>query len=205
MNKIKKVHLVCGEGINDLTGETNSAAYKSWKAMITRCYSKKSQEHRPSYIGCSVSREWLIFSEFKRWHDANYVDGFQLDKDLLVYGNKIYSKETCAYVPRYINSLLIDSKQTRGKYPRGVTLSKRGKYQAKCSRSVTNQINYSSQHSSVFEAARAYCNAKILYVRSVVKRSIAKGEINEYLGESIIHTTLLQLRQVVDSARLQFT
>jgi len=201
MSKFDYKKLVCGKGFNNLKGETNSIAYSAWRGMITRCYSKNSHSNRPSYIGCSVAKDWLTFSNFKRWHDENYVESFQLDKDLLVSGNKVYSKDTCAYVPSYINSLLTDSEVNRGKYPRGVTLSKRGRYQAKCSRSITNQVSYSSQHDSVFEAARAYCNAKINYVRSVIGHSIEKNDISDDLGQSIISTAVNQLNQVIDAAR----
>ena len=41
--------------------------YRTWKDMLRRCYSTKFQETNPTYIGCSVSDEWLTFSVFKSW------------------------------------------------------------------------------------------------------------------------------------------
>lgn len=48
----------------------------------------------------------------KYWH---------LDKDILVAGNKIYSPETCLFVPNRINSLLIRGVKT-GPLPLGVSM-----------------------------------------------------------------------------------
>lgn len=36
-----------------------------------------------------------------------HMEGWHLDKDILLKGNKVYSPETCAFVPAKINSLLI--------------------------------------------------------------------------------------------------
>lgn len=54
-----------------------------------------------------------------------------LDKDIMVKGNKVYSPETCVFVPHTINALLSNCKQKRGKYPVGVSYDKsKGKYRA---------------------------------------------------------------------------
>ena len=78
-------------GINDLTQEIHQSkgkttpVYRAWHGMLFRCSTKNTQE---TYNDCSVCEEWLRFSNFKRWFDENYIDGFQLDKDILVKGNK---------------------------------------------------------------------------------------------------------------------
>lgn len=77
-----------------------------WKGMIYRCYDENTQNNQPSYAGCSVCYEWLTFSNFKQWYDGNYIPGYQLDKDILFRGNKVYSPITCVFVPQYINLLL---------------------------------------------------------------------------------------------------
>ena len=41
--------------------------YRAWTSMLKRCYSIKSQERQPTYKGCSVTDEWLTFSNFKSW------------------------------------------------------------------------------------------------------------------------------------------
>lgn len=62
-----------------------------------------------------------MFSNFKRWFDEHYIDGWHLDKDILVKGNKVYSPETCCFVPQEINGLFAKSNKKRGMCCIGVT------------------------------------------------------------------------------------
>ena len=78
----------------------NSMNAKScWKNMIKRCDNKlKNRKY-----DCYCCDEWLIFENFKKWFDKNYYqienERMALDKDILFKGNKIYSPETCIFVP----------------------------------------------------------------------------------------------------------
>ena len=103
--------------------DKKTKAYEVWRDMIKRCYSEKSLAVNPSYKGCTVCDEWHNFQVFAEWYvnQEFYGLGYQLDKDILVKGNKVYSPETCALVPREINVLLHDNSKTRGDYPLGVT------------------------------------------------------------------------------------
>ena len=89
-------------------------SYKTWKNMLGRCYSEYIHKKQPTYIGCNVSKEWLNYATFEKWYDTNYVDGYELDKDILSSSSrgKLYSKETCKFVSRKEN---IDQRVT-GKY-----------------------------------------------------------------------------------------
>ena len=92
--------------------------YYAWVRMFERCYSKKFHRINPTYIGCTVSDEFKDYSKWREWYD-NYqykYDGWQLDKDLLIKGNKTYSIETCVFLPHIINSTLTKSNKTRGNY-----------------------------------------------------------------------------------------
>lgn len=80
-----------------------SSAYICWHNMIKRCYCKEYQEKYPWYSECTVSEEWLNFQNFAEWYYANFKEGFELDKDIKRFGNKVYSKETCQFVPPSIN------------------------------------------------------------------------------------------------------
>lgn len=115
--------LVCGVGINDadyvfqkwetiiVNGKRKQKLiwecdfYRTWKSMLARCYSIKTQERQPTYKGCSVSDEWLTFSVFKNWMEKQDWEDKQLDKDLLFEGNKVYSSETCVFVTRMVSTL----------------------------------------------------------------------------------------------------
>ena len=98
----KKVY---GVGVNDILESTNEYYYTAWHAMLSRCYSKREKGINSSYIGCSVCEEWHRLSSFKEWFDKHYVEGWALDKDILVKGNKVYSPETCCFVPQEINTM----------------------------------------------------------------------------------------------------
>lgn len=120
--------LVCGVGINDLPrGGIRSGGkvlhfYHVWHSMLERCYSDKSLEKRPTYKGCTVCNEWLILSNFKKWYDQQYIEeGFELDKDILVPNNKVYSPETCRFVPKELNTFFTNRENERGDYSLGVT------------------------------------------------------------------------------------
>lgn len=95
--------------------------YETWRHMIGRCYDNEIQEKHPTYIGCSVVDEWHNFQVFAEWYENNHKENFQVDKDILFKGNKIYSPETCCFVPAEINSLFIKSNSIRGELPIGVS------------------------------------------------------------------------------------
>lgn len=107
--------------------------YTKWVSMLARCYSDKHQKNRPSYIGCTVHTEWLLFSVFRKWMMKQEWKGKHLDKDILVQGNKIYSPSTCLFVSHDVNSLFLDSKSARGAFPQGVSFKKeKNKYESYC-------------------------------------------------------------------------
>lgn len=55
----------------------------------------------------------------------------QLDKDILIPGNKVYSPEACVFVDSQTNTLLTGCTNPRGNYPMGVHFSKgHGKFAA---------------------------------------------------------------------------
>lgn len=113
--------LVYGFGINDAEYKVNAAIpgkggkshykacpyYQRWINMIKRCY--KTELEGASYADKYVSDEWVRFSKFKAWMETQNHEGLQLDKDILVPGNKEYGPNTCCFVPMYVNNCLIAS------------------------------------------------------------------------------------------------
>ena len=114
----------------------DTRVYKTWNNMLRRCYDKKYHEKYPTYIGCEVSEDFHNFQNFAKWYYNNYyeVEGerMHLDKDILCKGNKIYSPETCIFVPERINSLFTKCDRSRGESVIGTTLTKNGKYRVSC-------------------------------------------------------------------------
>lgn len=121
---------VQGLGINDvyddptLTKHPLPKYYETWRSMLKRCYSEKIHKRRPLYAKCSISKEWIYLSNYREWFNKNYIEGYQLDKDLLFPGNKVYGIDTCVFIPRNINQLFTFSNSIRGEYPLGVSSSK---------------------------------------------------------------------------------
>lgn len=158
----KKSTLVYGVGINNADYPVQPVVngkqvfcpfYRKWQNMLERCYSTNYQATRPTYIGCSVSEEWLTFSVFKAWMEKQYWEDGQLDKDLLIEGNKKYSPDTCVFVSSETNSLLTDRGRARGELPLGVSKNRKG-YLAKC-RNSGKQV-YLGIYNTPEQASSAY-------------------------------------------------
>lgn len=144
--------------------------YSKWSSMLMRCYCKKYQEKNPTYVGCTVSAEWLTFSNFKRWMISQDWRGKVLDKDLIVAGNKIYSPETCIFVSAAINGLFCDSAAIRGKYPQGVSFEvRRSKFVTYCK--VGGRQKFISYSETQEEAEMNYLKFKIDLVLGVASES----------------------------------
>ena len=99
--------------------------YHLWASMLERSFSDKFKTEHPSYMDVTCCDEWFSFANFLEWvnKEVGYSgkpDGMQLDKDLTIKGNRVYSPTTCSFVPRAVNSLLTSSGSVRGKYPVGV-------------------------------------------------------------------------------------
>lgn len=147
-----------GNGIAGVNGKPTKP-YSTWTAMLQRCYCPKYLSTRPTYVGCSVCSAWLFFPTFNAWFDSHYVEGWALDKDLLVSENKIYSPETCSFVPQSINSLFNDHGRARGEYPIGVYLFKpTGKFKAQLN--ISGKVKHLGYFNTADEAHQAYLIAK---------------------------------------------
>ena len=135
LNRRKLVH---GVGINDSDYTTNIRKnnkliwrcpfYDKWQSMLKRCYSPKWHKRFPSYIGCSVCPEWRYFSKFRLWMEGQKWEGMDLDKDILVKGNQVYSPDTCCFIPGTINYLFGSGRKKKNNLPEGVKLSSNGNY-----------------------------------------------------------------------------
>lgn len=106
--------------------------------MLARCeVGGEVQTKKPAYIGCEVHPDFIKYQDFAEWCQNQIgfgVPGFQLDKDLLVDGNKVYGPDTCLFIPSELNSMIIRNERSRGDLPTGVTYEKdRKRYKVKIS------------------------------------------------------------------------
>ena len=165
---------VCGIGFLGkglYSRKTHTTINLIWNNMLKRCYNKDMVVKKPSYSDCIVDVEWHNFQNFAYDYEqmAGSDKGWQLDKDILVKGNKLYSKETCCLVPQHINNLFTKNTSKRGDLPIGVNLSgnESNPYQAACS--VDNHLVYLGVFSTAEEAFQAYKQAKESEIKRVAK------------------------------------
>ena len=149
--------------------------YKVWHGVLQRCYDPKFQEKRSTYKGCKVEEYLLNFQHMGEWIDENYyeVPGevMHLDKDILCKGNKVYSRETCIFVPERINNLFTKRDNARGDSPIGTTELPSGNYQVYCNNGYGKLI-YLGVYPTKEEAFRVYKE----YKESLIKRTIDEYE-----------------------------
>ncbi len=136
----------------------NCPYFVVWYGMIKRCYSESFQEASNTYKGCTVAADWLLFSNFKLWMEKQDWQDKELDKDILIQGNKIYSKDTCVFVCNAINNLFITRKACRGTTKLGVNIEKAsGKFRAYCSdKGKTISLGRYTSEDEAHEAYKKY-------------------------------------------------
>jgi len=198
----KKNKLVQGWGVNDadyvvyatLPNNRRSLCpyYSAWKKMLERVFDAKFHARYPTYIGTSVCDEWKYFMNFRSWMMAQDWRDKQLDKDIIVPGNKHYSPETCAFVDHRINSLLLDRAARRGKYPIGVSYDKiMKKYRA--AMGMNGKKRKLGHFDTPEEASLVYRKEKSRHVRHIaltqvddprVRAGLLKHAILIMLGDS---------------------
>lgn len=174
-----------GVGIHSATKDKK--AYDTWQSMIRRCYSVSGHKKQPSYIGCSVTQDWLNFQNFAKWFYENYESGLHLDKDILEQGNKTYSPEKCLFIPQALNNLLVERGAKRGEYKLGVSFSKAAqKFQVKSGKTGVN-YNYEGLFVDEDEAHGAYCKYKYNLIKQAaseqpdrVRGALLNWRIPEY-------------------------
>jgi len=121
-------------------GKVQLKEYTLWVDMLKRCTQKYWDKH-PTYNGIICSENFKSYTFFYEWchkqigfksKDEN-GKSWNLDKDLLVKGNKVYSEDTCVFLPPSVNTILTSCKAVRGDNPIGVTFHSRDKvFIARC-------------------------------------------------------------------------
>ena len=145
--------------------------YKIYYSMSQRCYDPELHKRHPTYKGCTVEDYLLNFQHMGEWINENYyqVSGEQmcLDKDILYKGNKVYSRDTCIFVPERINLLFTKHDNDRGDSPIGATPTSSGNYKARCCNGFGKRITLGT-YSSKEEAFNVYKKYKEKVIKEVI-------------------------------------
>ena len=170
-------------GVNSIsTNQKPHQEYVFWNSMLQRCYDLSYKLKRPTYIGCTSSNNFKYYPYFKDWCNKQVGfgnKGWCLDKDILVKGNKLYSEDTCCFVPREINSLFALSGNSRGLNPIGVQFNlEEGNYSARVSRD--GKHCHIGTYETKEDAFLWYKEAKELHIKSVAKRWFGKIDQNVF-------------------------
>lgn len=200
----RKKGIVCGVGINDADYNVREYVsvivdgkkkyklvwecpyYVTWHSMLKRCYSGAYQNRRTTYKGCSVCEEWLTFSNFRAWMEQHDWKGRELDKDLLVEGNKVYSPETCVFISGMLNLFFNSKGASRGKYMLGVSLNKEtGKFKSRCSNPFLNKQEHLGLFDTELEAHLAW---------KVKKNELAQRYATKQSDERVIEALLTRFK-----------
>lgn len=181
-----------GEGEYKMSKNGRSTrVYDTWYNMLMRCYSEKTHKKQPTYIGCEADESFHNFQNFGDWDKENYYqverERMCLDKDILLKGNKIYSPETCIYVPQTINTLFTKRQNDRGESVIGTSYHKRDKkYQAYCNllnpetgKSKRSHLGYYDTELEAFEVYKYYKEKNIKEVADYFKEQIPSELYNE--------------------------
>ena len=153
--------------------------YDLWCGMLQRCYSDAYKKKRPTYEGCKCSDNFLHYEYFYEWCHKQVGfnnEGWHLDKDLLIKGNKVYSEDSCVFIPAEINSLLIKCTASRGKHLIGVSWHNTKKaFVAKVNKNKGKR-EYLGCFKTEIEAFNAYKTAKESFVKEQANKW--KGKID---------------------------
>ena len=188
--------LVFGVGINDgsrparFDSKSMTKEYDLWTSMLRRCFDKTCLQKHPTYDGCGVSDNFLNYTYFYDWCNKQIGFGksdatnrqWHLDKDILFKCNRLYSEDTCVFVPPEINVFFIDSRKSRGEYPLGVRFHSHHKYQSRCS------VNGKPKHLGLFDTPEQAFNAYKPFKEALCKELALKwkDEIDARVYEAMM-------------------
>ena len=169
----------------------NTKEYLLWHGVLQRCCSDDFKKKNPTYRDCEVSKNFKSYEYFYEWCHKQIGFGsdgngfpFHLDKDLLIKGNKVYSENTCVFIPQEVNTLLIKSVASRGKHLIGVSWSNTSKsFIARVAKNKGKQ-EYLGSFNTEIEAFNAYKVAKESFIKEQAEKW--KGQIDKRAYEALM-------------------
>lgn len=192
----KSIYGVGYIGVGEYSPSKHKKIYSTWLGTFIRSYDQKFLLEKPTYSGCSVFSDWYNFQTFARWCENQPgfgLEGYELDKDFIVKGNKIYGPKTCVFIPGYVNSVFSASDSIRGDFPLGVSLgaltrSKGQRYiaQIKMRMVSTKHKRHLGSFSSSMEAHKAWQLAKSLVIQNVLNAYSVEKSFDTRVAERLL-------------------
>lgn len=163
-------------GIGEFTARINdiiTPEYDRWTRMLLRCYGEY-EGLSLAYQDCTVDKTWLNFQCFAQWYQDNYYEipnhKMCLDKDIICKKNKIYSPDTCCFVPEIINDTFIGLNVHKQKsLPIGVKRNSRSNTYRACMKNNGHLIHVGCFNTPE-EAFYAYKVAKEVHIKQMADK-----------------------------------
>lgn len=187
-------------------------AFDTWHNMIYRCYSGKIKQYRD----VEVCTEWHNFANFAEWY-KNHSENIEhthrklcLDKDLFAQGNKkIYSPQTCCFLPNELNAFVNALKIKDRKIPANIPgrtvyiLSKLvDKFKPVLDENVTNLLQgYVDDYITKFNKENRVSFKKMFREAIETKIDISNFKINalaEYRGKLFKFETIGEMKKFIE-------
>lgn len=176
---------------------SNRDKYNSWASMIARCHRPQLKEKYPRYELCVTSEEWRCYQSFGDFYEADIYrkKGWHLDKDLLIPDNKLYSKDTCAYLPQELNCMSFYKESTNATGFKGVWFDPQcKKYMASATYHGDNRSTTLGRYKTVEEAFYA-----VMLAESEIYKTAAnkwEGKIDPRATEALLNISQLKLGRI---------
>lgn len=152
---------------------SEKTSYKMWRGVLRRCYDDEYREIYETYKDVSIDQTWLNYSNFSDWCNSKYEfnqkddkgEKFHIDKDF-VKGSRVYSPQTCIIIPRELNQVIVNRKNSRGDLPLGVIRTKGGKF---CSQILINGKRQNGlTYNNIRDAFEDYKRKKEDHIKNLV-------------------------------------
>ena len=170
-------------------------SYSLWRGMMKRSESFEYKTAKPTYKDCSMSENFKDFNYFHDWclQQRGYgLANFELDKDILIKGNKHYSEDTCCLVPKQINMLFIFPSDKKSNLPLGVYYNKSNGYYVSCVPTCDGKlVKYSKTPE---EAFLKYKEDKENHIKSMANKF--KDSISDKVYERLIGYEIEDVRSL---------
>lgn len=176
-----------------------------YEAMLTRCadggkYKKRFTTYTEAISSFSSFQHFAVWCQAQKGYYGH--DGKKpwcLDKDILLFGNKVYSPETCTFVPEFINGLFSNKMPTM--LPLGVT-KHLNKYRARCS-TLAGRVHLGC-FTAPMEAHKAWQMAKSNHIYDVAQKYLRLPEMEPAVFCALIHRSDLMKENARDGIETSF-
>lgn len=183
---------IAGFGINDLKRQSfkgHLVYHQKWVSMIKRAYCPIFKSINSAYDEATVCDEWRLYSNFLEWSlKWDNVGELELDKDFIGCGSNIYSPETCMYIPKYLNTLLVSCM----KPPTFTWKERLSKYEVVVSKRTLGLGTtgaYEGVYSTLEGATKAYWTAKQKLIKDVLNIRYKKDPLfNQEVYDKIMNS-----------------